>query len=113
MTEHVVSIIWGKSRNYIPQDVEELCRDGALTLTGGTLARADLLHFRYVGWSQAEEIPETIYDAASAAQPENAVSWRSAVIPGGAGERKDNTIKIDMGSAWSEREIVVPLQRTE
>ena len=86
MTKHVISINWGKSCNYVPQDVEELSWDGSLTLTGGTLGRADLLHYRYVAWSQAEEIPETIYDAASAAQPENGetrVDWRSAVIPGG------------------------------
>ena len=83
MTEHVVSITWGKCCNYVPHDVEELCWDGALTLTGGTLAKADLLHYRYVAWSQAEEIPETIYDAASAARPENGVAWSSAVIPGG------------------------------
>ena len=83
MKEYVISITWGKSCNYVPQDAEELRWDGSLGLTDGTLERADLLHYRYVAWSQAEENPETIYDAASAARPENAVGWRSAVVPGG------------------------------
>ena len=83
MTEHIISITWGKSCNYVPQDVEELSWDGSLALTGGTLERAELLHYRYVAWSQAEEIPEALYDAAEAAQPEKTVAWRSAVIPGG------------------------------
>ncbi|MBQ6067551.1 MAG: beta-galactosidase trimerization domain-containing protein [Clostridia bacterium] len=86
MTEYVISITWGKSCNYVPQDVEELCWDGSLSLTGGTLEKAELLHYKYIMWSQAEELPETIHDAASAAQPENGenlVVWRSAVVPGG------------------------------
>lgn len=83
MKQYVISITWGKSCNYVPQDVEELCWDGSLTLTGGTLEKADLLHYGYVAWSQAEERPETIYDAAAAPRPEKAVDWRSAVTPGG------------------------------
>ena len=86
MTEHVISITWGKSCNYIPQDVEELCWDGSLEVTGGTLEKADLLHYKYVRWSQAEELPETIYAPTGTAMPEdggNHVSWSSAVVPGG------------------------------
>ena len=83
MTEYIISITWGKSCNYVPQDVEELSWDGSLELTNGTLEKADLLHYRYVAWSQAEEIPETIYDTAAAPRPENTVDWRSAVTPGG------------------------------
>ena len=85
MTEHVISITWGKSCNYVPQDVEELCWDGSLEVTGGTLEKADLLHYKYVRWSQAEELPETIYLTGTVLPEDggNHVSWSSAVVPGG------------------------------
>ncbi len=85
MDKHVISITWGKSCNYVPDDVEELCWDGTLELTGGTLEKAELLRYNYVMWSQAEEIPETIYDPGEAAPDDekSRVCWRSGVIPGG------------------------------
>ena len=86
LTEHVISITWGKTSYYVPRDMEEMCWDGSLGLTGGTLERAELLHFKYVQWAQSEEVPETIYDLSGTALPENGenrIAWRSSVISDG------------------------------
>ncbi len=69
----VISVIWGKSNNYVPASNEPFVWDGSLEVARGTVAYLDHLHYKFFQWVQAVEQPERIFDA----------DWHALLKPGG------------------------------
>lgn len=103
-----VSIIWGRSCNYIPRSTVPFNWDGSMSVGDGEVIYLDRLHYKFAQWTQALEIPERIFDRDWALPTRRAgtyLSWRSDTEPGSAGTleglrlsvsgNKDTKIKIE------------------
>jgi hypothetical protein len=81
---YVISVIWGKSNNYVPYSNEPFDWSGSLTTTGGTVQYLDKIHYKFIMWVQAQEEIERIYDIRwhSILGIPNPLTWESSVKPG-------------------------------
>lgn len=88
ITEKTVSIIWGRSSNYVPGSTVPFNWDGTMTVENGKASHLDHLHYKFTQWCQAMEVQEPIYDkdwALPSRRRGSYLSWRSDTEPGSAG----------------------------
>ena len=79
----VISVVWGKSNNYVPYSNEAFDWDGSLNVIGGTVINLDHLHYKFFKWVQAVEVPERIFDKTwYSLLGRSPLTWKSSVKPG-------------------------------
>ncbi len=79
----VISVVWGKSNNYVPYSNEPFDWDGSLNVIGGAVMNLDHLHYKFFKWVQAVEVPERIFDKNwYSLLGRSPLTWKSSVKPG-------------------------------
>lgn len=90
-----ISITWGRSCNYVPGSMVPFDFSGELFISGGRLNYLDHLHYRFVQWTQAMEIPERIYDKDWAVPSNMPMAWMTDTKPGSAGSLEGLRLSVD------------------
>ena len=100
-----ISITWGRSCNYVPRSMVPFDFSGELIISNGTLNYLDHLHYRFVQWTQAMEIPERIFDKDWAMPSRLRLLWMTDTEPGSAGTLEGLRMSVD-GDEKTEIKIV-------
>ena len=93
--EMTISIIWGRSCNYVPGSMVPFDFSGELFVSDGELNYLDHLHYRFVQWTQAMEIPERIFDRDWAMPSRLRLLWMTDTEPGSAGTLEGLRLSVD------------------
>lgn len=98
MKKHIITVQWGRSCTYHPTSTPHICWDGALYADGGQLIWLERINYKFLAWSQAQEVTYPIHDIRvppALRTVDTWFRWKSDVTPGDPGSMEGIRFEVE------------------